>query len=312
MKSDSHARRGFTLVELLVVLIVLGGLVYAACFVVNKFFRVTVTPEIVGPVTITGKESNPDPWSDADVVKDHVRYLTWALDTVGKADQDLRASWLSLKTRKIANQRTLDEHTAEQTREQGLLDDLIVAYRTATASNRWPATVRDRSFEEVTLKSTIVECHHTIKNESIAKEAATIAAKKIDEKLSVVEGELRGALTFRNELRTDLEIAKVKKVVDGIDSIRDRLKAIRDRASVLNEEPDGSRTVKEMAKPSAEKQLNDEFSKIMGGSAGVVNDTPDGGPTVKGTSELSREKQPNDESSKIMGNPLGGSHKLDP
>jgi hypothetical protein len=207
-------------------------------------------------------------WTPERIQEDPVGYLTWTLSEATKADQDFRARWLSLSAKKSATERAMKEHGNEKARNEKLLGDLKDAYRSTRASNTWPVTVRDVSFDELALKRKIVECNESIKNESAMEEAATSTAKTIDNQLSMVQSELGEVLKLKSDLSTALEIAKVKKLVEGIDSIRDRLKSIHDMSIALHTSPDGGPSVAEMSKPSAEERINDEFSKVMGDSTG--------------------------------------------
>ena len=70
-------------------------------------------------------------WTPENIKKDPVGYLTWALAEVGKTEDKLQASELSLKTKKNATARALEKHTADQSQYEKLLTEFKEAYTTA-------------------------------------------------------------------------------------------------------------------------------------------------------------------------------------
>ena len=62
-------------------------------------------------------------WTPENIKKDPVGYLTWALDEVGKTEEKLQASELSLKTKKNATSRALEKHTADKSQYENLLTE---------------------------------------------------------------------------------------------------------------------------------------------------------------------------------------------
>lgn len=204
-------------------------------------------------------------WTPENIKKDPVGYLTWALDEVGKTQNKLEASVLGMKTRKNAIDRSLEKHQAESSQEAKLLDELKAAYTNASssASTAWPVTVRSFTFDETTLKRKVVEVSDRIKNTASLVETYTKTRDVIDSKLREVDAKLAEVVKLKSRLETDLEIAKVNKSVEGIDSLGDTLNAIVDTSHALAQTAADDVSVDDMIKPSNASQIDDEFAKIM-------------------------------------------------
>jgi chromosome segregation ATPase len=203
-------------------------------------------------------------WTAENIQKNPVGYLTWALEEVGKTEQKLQASVLSLKTKKNGAERALERNHADQTEYNKLLDEFKNAYRSASSPSSWPVTVRNASFEENALKRKIVECNDKLKNVGTLVETYTKTKNVIDRKLTELDGKLAEVIKLKNKLSTDLEIAKVNKSVEGIDSIGDQLNAIVDTTAALVSTSEEGTSVEEMIKPTGDQRVEDEFAKIMG------------------------------------------------
>lgn len=202
-------------------------------------------------------------WTPENIQKDPVGYLTWAREETGRTEQTLQASTLSLKTKLneatrqvAANRESLDTYTT-------LLGEAKSLYREAAATDSWPATLRGVSLTEAQLKAKIVEAFEKVQglDQLIAtyNETSSIMSRKLAE----VDAKLSEVRKLRGKLATDLEIAKVKKSVEGLGEISDRLAAIMDTASALTDVTAGDVSLEDLVTPTGDQKLDEDFSKIM-------------------------------------------------
>ena len=147
-------RRGSSPVGIIVALIVLALVVGGIWFFVSKPFQTHVTQAY----------NQATQWTPENIKKDPVGYLTWALAEVGKTEDKLQASELSLRTKKNKTERALEKQTADQSQYEKLLTEFKEAYTTAAQKKKWPARVRGTEFDEMHMKRKIVECNDKIKN----------------------------------------------------------------------------------------------------------------------------------------------------
>jgi len=247
-------RRGSSKQTVIIALIVLIAVGLGAFFLVSKPFSTQV------------KEGyrQATEWTADNIQEDPVGYLTWALSEVDNTEQRLQASVLGLKTKKNAAVRALERNQADQTEYGKLLDEFRDTYRSASSGRSWPVTVRNASFEENALKRKVVECNDKLKNVSTLVETYTKTKNVIDRKLNELDGKLVEVVKLKNKLSTDLEIAKVNKSVEGIDSIGDQLDAIVDASEALVSTSEEGVDLEEMIKPTGDQRVEDEFAKIMG------------------------------------------------
>ncbi|MEI8376261.1 MAG: hypothetical protein WCJ35_25860 [Planctomycetota bacterium] len=250
-------RRGSSLVGVIVGLIVLALVGGGIWYFVSKPFKTHVNQGW----------DQATKWTPENIKKDPVGYLTCALDEVGKTEDKLKASELSLKTKKNATARALEKHTADKSQYEKLLTEFKEAYTTATEQKKWPARVRNTRFDdEMGLKRKIVECSDKIKLTESLVDTYTKTDKVIGDKLGEIEGKLTEVDKLKNKLSTNMEIAKVNQSVDDLGSIGDQLNAIVDTSSALAKTAEEGASVTDMIKPSGDARVDDEFSKIMGKS----------------------------------------------
>lgn len=202
-------------------------------------------------------------WTSENIKHDPAGYLTWALEEVQRTESKLESSVLGLKTRKNAMDRALDKYRADQNEYEKLLGELKVGYRTASAAQAWPVKVREISFDESAIKRKVVECSDKLKSTTSLVETYTKTRDVIDGKLRQVELKLDEVVKLKNRLSTDMEIARVNKSVEGIDSIGDTLNAIIDTSTALAKTAEAGTSVEEMIKPSNASKIDEEFSKIL-------------------------------------------------
>jgi hypothetical protein len=244
-----QGKRGNTVAIVLVIVLVLGAIL----FFVSKPFQTRVKQ-----ATRQATE-----WTPENIQKDPVGYLSWALAECGKTEEKLQASRLALKTNRNNAERSLSTHQADQTAYTKLLDEAKSLYRQAGASASWPAELRGVKMEEAVLKAKIVEAHDKLSG--LGELIATYQQSRqiIDRKLVEVEAKLTEVTKLESKLSTDLEIAKVRKTVEGIGTISDQLNAIVDTSEALVSATKDGISLEELVKPSGERRVETEFEKIM-------------------------------------------------
>jgi hypothetical protein len=253
MYCKSH-RRGASAVTVLVSVGVVIVLLLAAYFLVSKPFQTQVK---------TGYRQATE-WTPENIQKDPVGYLTWALDEVGKTEKTLEASVISLKTKRNAAARALEKHDTEQSQYEKLLGEFKDAYKSASSASEWPVSVRDISFEEDALKRKVVECNGQLANTTKLKDTYAKTKAIIDRKLSELEAKQTELVQLKSKLSTDLELAKVNKSVEGIDSLDAEVNAIVDTSEALASSAEEGVSLDEMISPTGDAAVDDEFAKIMG------------------------------------------------
>ncbi len=247
-------RRGSSVVGIIVGLIVLALVLGGIWFFVSKPFQTHVSQAY----------TQATQWTPENIKKDPVGYLTWALAEVGKTQDKLQASELSLKTKKNATARALGKHTAENSEYAKLLSELKDAYVKADADKKWPARVRGAELDEKDLKRKIVDCSRKIDNTGSLVDTYSKTDKLLGDKLDEIENKLADVEKLRDKLSTNKELAEANKSVDDIGAIGDQLNAIVDTSTALAATAEQGTSVESMIKPSGDAKVDDEFSKIMG------------------------------------------------
>lgn len=233
-------------------LIVLG---LVAFFVVSKPFQTQVKEQFR-----QGTE-----WTPENIQADPVGYLTWALGEADKTEQKLEASVIGLKTKKNAASRSLEKHTADATEYTKLLEEFKQAY--TDANGTYPVNIRGVNLDETALKRKIVECNDKLQNVKELQSTYEKTKGVIDRKMGELEAKRTEVTKLKSKLGTQLEIAKVNKTVEGIEGIGDTLSSIIDTSDALVSTAEEGTDIEAFITPTGDARVDDEFDKIMGGSA---------------------------------------------
>lgn len=204
-------------------------------------------------------------WTPENIQKDPVGYLSWALKETENTGNKLSASSLGLRTQLNQLNRELTANQADRENYSKLLDDAKALYRTSLEKNTWPADLRGSALTEEQLKAAIVEANDKV---VLIDELITTYSKArsvVERKQVQLEQKSHEVTKLTNKLKTDLEVAKVNKSVEGIGAINDQVAAIMDTANALVEQQAAGVSLEDLVTPTGKQRVDAEFEKIMGG-----------------------------------------------
>lgn len=205
-------------------------------------------------------------WTPENIQKDPVGYLTWAVSECDQLEDKLDARIIALNTKINQSRREIMEKTSERASFDGLLKELKTAYRMASEDDVWPVEVRGAKLTEEQTKSRIVETHQRIAQLTSVIDTYESALNKMLNSLTDVGNKLSETAKLKRKLNGEVEIARVKKEVSGLDEVSDSVSAIIDTTEALissNGAHDQAPSIDELVTPAPSEKMNQEFDAIM-------------------------------------------------
>ncbi|MFW5724536.1 MAG: hypothetical protein ACOCYP_02680 [Planctomycetota bacterium] len=247
-------RSGAAAIVIIVGLVVVALLAFGVFYLVSDPFSTKVDDAISGATE----------WTPENIQANPVGYLSWASKQVAGTEQKLKASQLSLTTKRNQARRKLEKAEAEMSTYQAFLDEAKESYRAAKTADTWPVTVRSKQLDEADLKRLVVDANSKHQNQKEMHAAFTRTLGIIETKLSELAAKLTEVQKMKNKLETDLEVAKTNQTVAGLDDIDDRVGAIIDTSNALAGTTTDEISLDEMIIPSGQQRVDTEFEAIMG------------------------------------------------
>lgn len=253
MQNQMNRNRRSGAIGIIFAVIVLVLVVGAVFFFVSKPFSTRVR-EAARQAT---------EWTPENIRKDPVGYLSWALRECRDTDDRLRASAISLRTKKNEADRKLRIAQADRESYQSLLTEAKAAFRKADAESAWPIRLRDVELEREALKGKIVAAADRVDSldDLIAtyEQTAGVIARKLED----VNDQLAEVEKMCSRLATDLEVAKVRQSVEDLGAISDEFHAIMDTTDALVSDVESGTSLEAMIRPPENVRIDEEFERIM-------------------------------------------------
>jgi DNA repair exonuclease SbcCD ATPase subunit len=202
-------------------------------------------------------------WTSENIQEDPVGYLTWARDEVQQSEKKLNAGLLSLKTRHNEIERLLKAKSADKQAYDELLKEAKTVYREAADDGTWPAVLRGAELNEQQLKERIVATSEHLASIDAVMNAYKQTTAALVRRINEVNAKLDEVRKLKKKLDTDIEIARVKESVDGINAINDRLAAIGDTTDALISSGEETEELEPLLEPTGDERFDAEFERIM-------------------------------------------------
>lgn len=168
----------------------------------------------------------------------------------------------TLATTKASEERKFADAQTQAKFLAKFLGDAKGAYRTASATNKWPVAINGFTLTQESLKEKIVTTDSRLRSltNSLAKTQNGIAM--LNTKLEKAHAEQQSLVASKERVQMAISDLNAKQVIDGDKSIADALNSINDSMKALdvdNSDP----SVGDMATPSEAATRDQKFDEIM-------------------------------------------------
>ncbi len=220
------------------------------------------TPRIVKEQQRKERIRQNNTWTPENRAHHPIEYCQAQLEELQKYSRELEARAHEKSCAIAAVKRTIGDNEAQ---EQGLSKFLVEAkkaYKECEAANSWPAKLGGFSLSREKTQEKIIDAAQKIveaKSKTANKKNQLVALEKT---LKITQNEQKRVVKIREQIQNTINDLRIKKVIDGDDSIVASLNAIEDAMGVLGLNDDDSKGVI-IIQPDEKTTREELFKKIM-------------------------------------------------
>lgn len=220
------------------------------------------TPRIVREQQRKERERQNSKWTPENRALHPIEFCQAQLEELDKYAAQLEVSAHEVACKKAEVVRVMGDKTAMASNYEKFLKEAKATYRTNDQTNAWPARIGGFSLSKEKLREKIIDAAQQI--QVLQSRVATMKnlLVSIEKRASVVSAEQKRLVKIRESIQTTIGDLKLKKVIDGDNSITAALDAINDQMGTLGVDYDDP-SLEEIVMPDQKAVRDIEFDKIM-------------------------------------------------
>ena len=220
------------------------------------------TPRIVKEQQRKERIRQNNTWTPENRAHHPIEYCQAQLEDLQRYGRELEARAHEKSCAIAAVKRTLgDNETMEQNLKK-FIADAKRAYKECEAANSWPAKLGGYSLSREKTQEKIIDSAQKlseIQAKTSSKQNQLVALEKT---LKVTQNEQKRIVKIREQIQNTINDLRIKKVIDGDDSIVASLNAIEDSMGVLGVDYDDPK-IESIIQPDEKTTREELFKKIM-------------------------------------------------
>ena len=201
-------------------------------------------------------------WTPENRAHHPIEYCQAQLEELQKYGRELEARAHEKSCAIAAVKRTLGDNDSMAKNLEKFLVEAKKAYKECEAANSWPAKLGGYSFSREKTQDKIVDAVQkleAIKSETGSKKNMLVSLEKT---LKITQDEQKKVVKIREQLQNKINDLRIKKIVDGDNSIVAELNAIEDSMEALGVDYDDP-NIESIIQPDDKTTREELFKKIM-------------------------------------------------
>lgn len=220
------------------------------------------TPRIVKEQQRRERIRQNNTWTPENRARHPVEYCQAQLEDLQRYSRELEARAHEKSCTIAAVKRTLgDNETMEQNLKKFLVD-AKKTFKECDAANSWPAKLGGYSLSREKTQDKIIDAAQKIaevQSQTASKKNQLVALEKT---LKVTQDEQKRIVKIREQVQNTINDLRIKKVIEGDDSIVASLNAIEDNMGTLGVNYDDPK-IESIIQPDEKTTRDELFKKIM-------------------------------------------------
>ena len=220
------------------------------------------TPRIVKEQQRKERIRQNNTWTPENRAHHPVEYCQAQLEDLQRYSRELEARAHEKSCAIVAVKRTLgDNETMEQNLKR-FIAEAKKTYKECEAANSWPAKLGGYSLSREKAQEKIIDAAqklNEIQMKTATKQNQLVALEKT---LKITQNEQKRIVKTREQIQNTINDLRIKKVIDGDDSIAASLNAIEDSMGVLGVDYDDL-NIESIIQPDEKTAREELFQKIM-------------------------------------------------
>ena len=220
------------------------------------------TPRVVREQRRKERERQNSKWTAENRALHPIEFCQAQLEELDKYAAQLEVSAHEVACKKAEVVRIMGDKEAMAANFEKFLKDAKVTYRDCDKANTWPAKVGGFALSKEKLREKIIDAAQKIPSLNARVASMKNQLVHIEKKASVVSGEQKRLVKIRESIQATISDLKLKKVIDGDNSITEALNAINDQMGTLGVDYDDPK-LEDIVLPDQKAIREAEFDKIM-------------------------------------------------
>lgn len=220
------------------------------------------TPRIVKEQQRKERIRQNNTWTPENRAHHPIEYCQAQLDELQKYGRELEARAHEKSCAIAAVKRTLGDNDSMAQSIEKFLSESKKAYKECEAANSWPAKLGGYSLSREKTQEKIIDAAQKlseIQAKTRGKQNQLVALEKT---LKVTQEEQKRIVKIREQIQNTINDLRIKKVIEGDNSIMASLNAIEDSMGVLGVDYDDPK-IESIIQPDEKTTREELFKKIM-------------------------------------------------
>lgn len=220
------------------------------------------TPRIVREQQRKERIRQNTTWTPENRAQHPIEYCQAQLEDIQRYSQELearaheKACAIAAVKREIGNDSTMAQNLAK------FLADAKKTYKDSEAANTWPANFGGFSLTREKAQEKIIDAAQKLAELQAKTGSRNNQLVALEKTLKVTQNEQKRLVKIREQVQNTINDLRIKKVINGDDSIVTSLNAIEDNMGTLGVNYDDP-SVESMAQPNDKMTREELFKKIM-------------------------------------------------
>ena len=220
------------------------------------------TPRIVKEQQRKERIRQNNTWTPENRTRHPIEYCQAQLDDLQRYSRELEARAHEKSCAIAAVKRTLGDSDTMAQNLRKFLSEAKKVYRECEAANSWPAKLGGYSLSREKAQEKIIDAAqklNEIQSKTGSKQNQLVALEKT---LAITQAEQKRIVTIREQIQNAINDLRIKKVIEGDDSIVASLNAIEDSMGTLGVDYDDPK-IESIIQPDEKATREELFKKIM-------------------------------------------------
>ena len=201
-------------------------------------------------------------WTPENRALHPVEYCQAQLEELQRYSRELEARAHEKACAIAAVKRTLGDNDAMEKNLKKFIAEAKKTYKECEAANSWPATLGGYSLSREKTQDKIIEAAQKmaeVQAKTVGKKNQLVALEKT---LAVTQNEQKRIVKIREQVQNTINDLRIKKVIEGDNSIVASLNAIEDNMGTLGVDYDDPK-IESIVQPDEKTTREELFKKIM-------------------------------------------------
>ena len=220
------------------------------------------TPRIVKEQQRKERIRQNNTWTPENRAHHPIEYCQAQLEELQRYSRELEARAHEKSCAIASVKRTLGDNSTMEQSLKKFIADAKKAYKECEAANSWPAKLGGYSLSREKTQDKIIEAAQKlseVQSKTGSKQNQLVALEKT---LKITQNEQKRIVKIREQIQNTINDLRIKKVIDGDNSIVATLNAIEDNMGTLGVDYDDPK-VESIMQPDEKATREELFKKIM-------------------------------------------------